>query len=183
MKNIINRNVLILLLLVISSNVLLSQESDTLLYKIQFIEDSNEDKVAPNFSWIEKEDTVSLEDFNGKIVFINFWASWCGPCIREMPTLSEISEEYIIEDFKMIGINVFEKNIERSIKYLQTYPVSYTIIEGDDAIVKAFEKAEGSEIKGIPTTYILNREGRIIEKIVGSRNKETFISIINKYLK
>ncbi|MBL7129366.1 MAG: TlpA family protein disulfide reductase [Ignavibacteria bacterium] len=159
-----------------------TQSSDSKVYKIQSVEKSSGENIAPNFTWDENGTTKSLSDFKGKIVLLNLWASWCPPCIKEMPALSEISEELKDKDFQMIGLNVFERTPGKAESFINANPVSYTIVEGNEEVVAAFSEAIKSSIEAIPTTFIINRDGKIEETIVGGRDKETFLKSINKYL-
>ncbi len=156
--------------------------SNDKVFKLESVEKSSGSKIAPNFTWEENGEKKSLNDYKGKVIFLNFWATWCGPCVKEMPDLSKISEELKNKDFKMIGLNVFERASGKAETFLTASPVSYTIIEGNEELVNAYSEADGAPINGIPTTFILNKNGEIKETIVGSRDKESFITLINKYL-
>ncbi len=152
------------------------------IYKISGVEESKGDKVLPNVTWEENGKKVSLADFKGKVLLINFWATWCAPCKKEMPDLSEINKELKDKDFKMYGVNVFFKGNPSIESVLQTIPVSYPILDGNDEVVAAFEKAMGSKIEGVPTTLIVDKNGKIVDTMVGMRDKETFMTAIKKNL-
>jgi thiol-disulfide isomerase/thioredoxin len=138
---------------------------------------------APNFTWEENGQKMSMNDLKGKVVFVNLWATWCGPCIKEMPELSQISQDLEGKDFKMIGLNVFHQDGTPDVKdFLKEKPVSYWVVDGNDELVAAFEQSTGSAIEGVPTTYIIDKEGKIVETLVGMRSKEQFMTEINKYL-
>jgi len=154
------------------------------LFKITGVEKSAGKKIAPNFSWEENGKKTSLADLKGKVVLVNFWATWCGPCIKEMPALSAISQELKDKNFKMIGVNVFQQPTAKKIEeFLTTNPVSYTILDGNDEVVSAFAQADGKEMDAVPTTFILDKEGKIVETLVGGRDKASFLQLIEKYLK
>jgi thiol-disulfide isomerase/thioredoxin len=159
-----------------------TKSSDSKVFKIQSVEKSSGENIAPNFTWDENGKKKSLSDLKGKIVLLNLWASWCPPCIKEMPELSEISEELKDKDFQMIGLNVFERTTGKAESFINANPVSYTIVEGNEEVVQAFSEAIGSPIEAIPTTFIINKDGKIEETIIGGRDKETFLKSINKYL-
>ncbi len=152
------------------------------IYKISAVEDAKGEKTIPNLTWEENGKKVNLSDMKGKVLFLNFWATWCGPCKKEMPELSEINTELKDKDFKMYGINVFQRGNTTVEDILKTIPVSYPILDGNDNVVKAFEKASGAPMDGVPTTFVVDKTGKIVETLVGSRDKATFMSLIKKYL-
>ncbi|MCI0473983.1 MAG: TlpA family protein disulfide reductase [Ignavibacteria bacterium] len=156
--------------------------SEFQIYKIASVEDAKNSKEIPNFSWDENGKNVSIADSKGKVLFINFWATWCAPCKKEMPELSQINTELKDKNFKMLGINVFQRGNQTIEDILKQIPVSYPIVDGNEQLVKSFEKTTGAAIEGVPTTYIVDKNGKIVETIVGSRDKATFMSLINKYL-
>lgn len=157
--------------------------SDTKLYKVEGVEKLSGKKEAPNFSWSENGKKMSLKDLKGNVVMVNLWATWCGPCIKEMPDLSKISEELKDKNFKMLGMNVFQQEGSRKVEdFLKTNPVSYVILDGNQEVVDAFGEASGKKIDAVPTTFIIGKDGTIAETIVGGRDKESFLKIINKYM-
>lgn len=153
------------------------------LYKMESVEDSKEKNVAPNFTWTENGTKKSLHDLKGKVVLLNFWATWCGPCKKEMPDLSKISEELKDKNFQMIGLNVFQQASAPKIEdFLKANPISYITVDGNEDLVQAFAKASGNDMGAVPTTFILNKDGKIVETIVGGKDKDAFLKLINKYL-
>lgn len=153
------------------------------LYKMETVELSKDKNAAPNFTWTENGSKKSLNDLKGKVVLLNFWATWCGPCKKEMPDLSKISEELKDKNFRMIGLNVFQQEGSPKIEdFLKANPVSYTTIDGNEELVQAFAKASGNDMSAVPTTFILNKDGKIVETVVGGRDKDAFLKLINKYL-
>ncbi|HMQ69110.1 MAG TPA: TlpA disulfide reductase family protein [Ignavibacteria bacterium] len=157
--------------------------NDIELYKIEKVDKSSGKKVAPNFTWMKDGKEVSLKDMKGKVVLVNLWATWCKPCIKEMPDLSAISEELKGKDFEMIGVNVFQQNGSKKVEdFLATNPVSYVILDGNQEIVDALSEADGASVEAVPTTFLIDKNGKIVETIIGGRSKETFLASINKYL-
>jgi thiol-disulfide isomerase/thioredoxin len=160
-----------------------SETGNIQLYKVANIEKSTGEKAAPIIGWEENGSMVSTADMKGKVLFVNFWATWCGPCIKEMPDLSAISEELKDKNFEMIGMNVFQQPKAKTVEqFLQTNPVSYRILDGNDEVVEAFSLADGSPIDAVPTSFVIDQNGKIVETIVGSRDKRSFLNVINKYL-
>ncbi len=169
----------------VSENKNISGKSpdDLKLYKINKVEKLSGKKVAPNFTWTENGKEMSLKDLKGNVVLVNLWATWCGPCIKEMPALSSISNDLKDKNFKMYGLNIFQQEKSKKVEdFLKTNPVSYTILDGNQEIVDAFGEADGTLIEAVPTTFIIDKNGKIAETIVGGRDKDSFLKIINKYL-
>lgn len=157
--------------------------SDIKLYKMESVEPSKEKNMAPNFTWTENGSKKSLNDLKGKVVFLNFWATWCGPCKKEIPDLMKISDELKDKNFQLIGLNVFQQPTAPKIEdYLKTNPLTYITIDGNDELVKAFKDASGNSMEAVPTTFILDKTGKIVETVVGSRDKEAYTKLITKYL-
>jgi len=156
---------------------------DIKLFKVDKVEKSSGKKVAPDIFWTDNGKQTSMGSFKGNVVLVNLWATWCGPCIKEMPDLSKISEELSDKNFKMIGLNVFQQEGSKKVEdFLKTNPVSYTILDANKEVVDAFSEADGKNIEAVPTTFIVDKNGKIAETIIGGRSKEAFLKIINKYL-
>jgi thiol-disulfide isomerase/thioredoxin len=158
-------------------------KTETQVAVIKAVENSSSKNIAPIFSWTENGTEKSTKDLKGKVLFVNFWATWCAPCKKEMPDLSSISEELKDKDFKMIGLCVAEGNeISKINDILKAIPVSYVIIQGNDKIVSAFKDASGNDMQAVPTSFIINKDGKIVETIVGSKTKKFLEDKINEYL-
>jgi len=117
-------------------------------------------KPAPNFTIkrLDKEGIVSLEQFKGRPVVINFWATWCGPCKYEQPVLDLASETY--KDVAFIGI-VFEDTEANTRRYLQETGTPYIHLYDPKSTV-----AVDYGVSGVPETYFINRQGIIVKKSI-----------------
>lgn len=152
-------------------------------YTVSSVTGSTSKNVAPNFTWEENGKKMSMNDLKGNVVLVNLWATWCGPCKKEIPDLSRISQEMKDKNFKMIGVNVFQNPKSQSIgDFLNSNPIPYTILDAGEDFVKAFSEATKSDIEAVPTTFVIDKKGNIVETIVGARDEATFKSTINKYL-
>ena len=98
---------------------------------------------------------VSLAQFKGQVVMINFWASWCGPCRQEMPLLENIYKKYGKLGFTMLGVNV-ESDSNAAIDWLKQTPVSFPILfDKDSKVSKLYD------VTGMPSTVIIDRAGKV----------------------
>ncbi len=135
--------------------------------------------MAPNFTLKDIEgNDVSLSDYKGKVVFVNFWATWCPPCRGEIPDLIKLQEKYGKDGFAILGISVDQQNSIGKVpgfvkKMGMNYPVLYSQID----VVRNY-----GGIESIPTTFVINRDGRALGKIVGARSYEAFEKIIKQSL-
>jgi peroxiredoxin len=111
---------------------------------------------APQFSLASREGKdVSLTQYQGQVVMINFWASWCGPCRQEMPLLESIYKKYNKLGFTLLGVNV-EPDSKAAIDWLKETPVSFPILfDKDSKVSKLYDVA------GMPSTVIIDRAGKV----------------------
>ncbi len=111
---------------------------------------------APGFSLASREGKdVSLDQYKGQVVMLNFWASWCGPCRQEMPLLDSIYKKYNKLGFVMLGVNV-EPDSKAAIDWLKETPVSFPILfDRDSKVSKLYDVA------GMPSTVIIDRTGKV----------------------
>ncbi len=132
-----------------------------------------------NFSWKNADgETASLSDYRDKVVLINFWATWCVPCRREIPYLIEINNELDDNTFAVLGISVDDvSDINKVDIFIEDENINYITILDDGRLTRQF-----GNIRAIPTTLILDKEGNLQETIVGIRTKEQFMKKIKKYL-
>ena len=98
---------------------------------------------------------VSLAQYKGQVVMINFWASWCGPCRTEMPLLESIYKKYNRMGFTLLGVNV-EPNSQAANDWLKATPVSFPILYDTDSKVSKLY-----DVAGMPSTVIIDRSGNL----------------------
>jgi thiol-disulfide isomerase/thioredoxin len=117
-------------------------------------------ETAPHFSGtaINTGQHIDLADFRGKVVFIDFWASWCPPCLDSLPAYDRMRQEIGTEEFEIIAVNVDEDTGD-GLSFLEAHPVSYPVLadpNGDIGIPWG--------IRTLPRSFLLDREGRIVAR-------------------
>lgn len=104
-------------------------------------------------------DNFKIEDFKGDVVLVNLWATWCGPCIKEMPELIKMQDKYGDKGFKVIGLNTDDESAEDVKAFAEKQNLNYKIGWANQEITQEFFKL--SELPGIPQSIIINRNGNM----------------------
>lgn len=105
---------------------------------------------------------VSLSDFRGKWVIVNYWATWCPPCLDEIPDFVELYDKYRDKDVVVIGVNFEEVNLEFLKEFVDSHFISYPVLHMEPTLV-----TELGIIQGLPTTYIISPEGESVARQEG----------------
>lgn len=119
--------------------------------------------------------THSLEDYKGKWVVVNYWATWCPPCLDEIPELNEFHEEHHKKDAVVLGINFEEVDKDYLKSFIDEYFISYPVFIGELKRNSPF-----GQIIGLPTTFIVSPEGKVVERKVGGITKQWIESIMQQ---
>lgn len=118
--------------------------------------------LAPDFSGVDmrierhSEKPITLSDYRGKVVFIDFWASWCPPCLLSLPAYEAMRAQIGGDDFEIIAINV-DENPEDGLLFLEDNPVSYSVLADPTG-----EIGIPYRVRSLPAAYLIDREGRIV---------------------
>lgn len=155
--------------------------SSSAYYHVKTTGENVKQNESVDFTWTENGKDVKLSDYRGKVILLNFWATWCGPCRREIPDLSQISADLKDKDFKIIGISI-DQNPAALDNYLKSSPSSYTIVHESGDLLAKYMQASGNMDDVIPQSFIIDKNGKITEAIIGGRSKSDFLKLINKYL-
>ncbi|MDQ3712268.1 MAG: TlpA family protein disulfide reductase [Acidobacteriota bacterium] len=109
--------------------------------------------------------TFKIEDKKGKVVLINLWATWCGPCRAEMPELVAMQEKYRDKGFEVIGLDSDDESVEEIKAFAEKMKLNYQLGYADGKMLSEFIKI--TRLSGIPQTMIINREGKMVLVIGG----------------
>jgi cytochrome c biogenesis protein CcmG/thiol:disulfide interchange protein DsbE len=135
-------------------------------------------KAAPDFTLKDaKGATVKLSDYRGKVVLLNFWATWCGPCKIEIPWFVEFEKTYKDKGFAVLGVSMDEEGWEVVHPYLEKAKVNYRMMIGDDTMAQQY-----GGVDSLPTSFLIDKEGRIASVHVGLVSKGNYQSEIRELL-
>lgn len=137
------------------------------------------DQKAPEFELKTLEgNIVKLSDYKGKVVLLDFWATWCGPCRKGIPDLIELQDQFE-KDLVIIGISLDQANTINQLQpFINNYKIDYPVVLGDNKVVKDY-----GNITAIPTSFIINQNGEIVNKFIGLMPKSKLVEEINSLLK
>jgi peroxiredoxin len=115
--------------------------------------------------------TIRLSDFRGKVVFLNFWATWCAACVVEMPSMGKLHRRLKDKDFVMVAINM-QESVAQVKAFFEKLKLSFTALLDSDG-----EVAKGFAVNALPTTFVLDKQGRIVGAAIGPREWDSRASI------
>ena len=140
----------------------------------------NKSKKVQNIQFKNNYDqNIKLEEFKGKLLILNFWATWCIPCRDEMPSLDKLQSLDSFSNLKVFPINVGKEKKEKAEKFFEEYKIKYLEIYIDESV----NLANKFNLRGLPTTVIINKEGKEFARIVGGIDfsDKKFINWLKKY--
>jgi peroxiredoxin len=134
---------------------------------------------APNFSLqTQNGKVIELSKLKGKVVLVNFWATWCPPCRAEIPDFIEVYNMYKSKGFEIVGIALDEEGWSKVAPYIEKVKMNYPVVLGSAKVVQQY-----GGIEGIPTTFIIDKNGYIADSQVGLLSKELLEKALKSLLK
>jgi peroxiredoxin len=142
------------------------------------VKEENQRKHAPDFALKDATGKlVHLADYKGKVVLLDFWATWCGPCNIEIPWFMDFQQKYKDRGFEVLGVSMDDDGWKAINPFVSRKKINYRILLGDDATGDLY-----GGLEALPTTFVIDRNGRVASVHVGIVNKKDFEDAIEKLL-
>lgn len=133
---------------------------------------------APDFALQDLNgNIVKLSDYKGKVVIIDFWATWCGPCRRGIPEFVALQAEYGEDKLAILGVSVDQGDLSVVPKFAKNYEINYPVLYANEDIQRKY-----GPIRSIPTAFIVDRSGKVRDLAIGLRPKSYFKNQIDSLL-
>lgn len=136
-------------------------------------------KPAANFTLRDANGiAVKLADYRGKVVLLNFWATWCGPCTLEIPWFIEFEQQYKTQGFAVVGVSMDEEGWNAIKPYMAAHKMNYRVLLGDDSVSQLY-----GGVDSLPTTFLIDRKGRVaFPPHIGLAGKNEYLKEIQSLL-
>ena len=135
-------------------------------------------KTYDNITFLDiNKKTIKINDYKGNLILINFWATWCTPCKKEMPSLDNLQINPSLDNIIIFPINIGKDSLKKSKNFFEELNIKLKYFDNPKTLAKDFN------LRGVPTTILLNKNGKEFARIIGSIDFEDkeFINWIRKY--
>jgi thiol-disulfide isomerase/thioredoxin len=189
----LNRNVVVILCVVVAITVLImvgkrsSKPRDSANANVaqgtpepeQAVGGPDKGIMAPAFELksIPEGKSTPLASFRGKAVLLNFWATWCGPCKIEMPWLVDLQKKYGPQGLQIVGVAMDDTSDKEIADFTHKMGVNYVVLKGTEKVGDLY-----GGVEGLPTTYYLDRSGKVVDKTLGLASESVIEDAIKKSL-
>jgi len=135
---------------------------------------------APDFTLRTVQgELFKLSENRGKVIMLNFWGTWCGPCRREIPDFNKLHAKYQKDGLEIVGVTLTSGSSKNILEFMNDWDMEYTVLTDIDnnetqIVTSIYGRAIGRPITGIPTTLIIDQEGYIVKGYIGPRSEEVF---------
>ncbi len=121
---------------------------------------------APNFTLPDLNGKmVSLTDYKGNVVLLNIWATWCPPCVEEMPSMEKLHQELKDESFEILAVSIDVSGAEAVIPFMKKHKLGFSVLTDTTGAIKSLYQTTG-----VPESFIIDKDGIIVEKVIGPRD-------------
>ena len=143
---------------------------------------------APDFTLRTVQgELFKLSENRGKVIMLNFWGTWCGPCRREIPDFNKLHAKYQKDGLEIVGVTLTSGSAKNILNFMNDWDMEYTVLTDIDnyetqKVTSDYGRAIGRPITGIPTTLIIDQEGYIVKGYLGPRSEEVFYKDLHPLL-
>jgi len=119
--------------------------------------------IAPDFTFPDLDGRkVSLYDYRGRVVFINIWATWCPPCVEEMPSIEKLYNRFKGDQFQILAVSIDSKGREAVVPFMKKFNLTFPVLLDPEGKIR---KRYG--LTGVPESFVIDREGIVVKKVIG----------------
>lgn len=163
------KSIIILVLLIVGVvSLVLLQNKDSVV-SLTGRQPLGKGATAPDFTLPNLEgNMVSLSDFKGKVVLLNIWATWCPPCVEEMPSMEKLYREIKDEGFEILEVSIDTSGAKAVAPFMEKHELSFPALTDTEGTAKLL-----FHTTGVPESYLIDKNGIIAEKVIGPRNWAT----------
>ncbi len=146
--------------------------------RVSPVKDEEKRQTAPDFALKDVDGkTVHLTDYRGKVVLLDFWATWCGPCKMEIPWFMEFERKYKDRGFAVLGVSMDDDGWQAVKPFIQEIGMNYRVMLGNERTGDQY-----GGIEALPTAFLIDREGRVAAEHIGVSSRKEFEDGIEKLL-
>ena len=133
---------------------------------------------APNFKAQAADgSTIELAKLKGKVVVLNYWATWCGPCRMEIPGFNDVYRKYKGKGLEIVGISLDQQGWAVVKPYIEKAKINYPVVVADETLASAY-----GQIEAIPVTIIIDKKGNIVDRQIGAMREDDFEQRVKRLL-
>jgi peroxiredoxin len=157
--------VIIFLIVILFGILILLQTKDS-FYNVSSGSQVAKGLPAPNFSLPDLDGKmVSLSDYRGKVVLLNIWATWCPPCVEEMPSMEKLYQALQGEGFEILAVSIDESGVQDVLPFMKKHKLSFPVLIDHKGTLKGLYQTTG-----VPESFIIDKDGILVEKVIGPRD-------------
>ena len=160
------KSIMIIFLIIIGVGVIVLLQTKDSFFDLSGKHRLGKDVPAPNFTLPGLDGKmVSLADYKGKVVLLNIWATWCPPCVEEMPSMEKLYQELKDEGLEILAVSIDESGAQAVLPFMKKHKLSFPALTDTKGAIKSLYQTTG-----VPESFIIDKEGIIIEKVIGPRD-------------
>ncbi len=165
-KRVSHQSIILILILVIGIGVMILLQSKKSSFDLAGKPQFKKGVRAPNFKLPDLNGKMmSLTDYRGRVVLLNIWATWCAPCVEEMPSMEKLHQELKDEKFVILAVSIDEPGAEVVRPFMKKHKLNFPALIDSAGILTQLYRTSG-----VPESFIIDKQGRILEEIIGPRN-------------